>query len=183
MSWHLFACAAIDDQRLSTHTLGRTSDVDSGIAAAVNDNFTAEQRLFFAFHGAENGNSVKHVFCIAARDVGVFSHAGTDCEKDCIVTVSLLFFFDVFDGCVQFEFDAQIKDSCNFLIKHSAGKAVFRNTVAHHAAGLRAAFFDCDLMAFEGELIGSRKACRAGAYDQDFFACLLFGFDELVAVF
>ena len=34
-----------------------------------------------------------------------------------------------------------------------------------------------------GELIGSRKACRAGAYDQDFFACLLFGFDELVAVF
>ena len=38
-------------------------------------------------------------------------------------------------------------------------------------------------MALERELISGGKASGAGAHDQDFLTCLLFGFDELVAVF
>ena len=56
----LLARAAVDDDRLGcAEPLGGARDVERGVAAAVDHDAPAEQRLFLAFHGAQHRHRVE----------------------------------------------------------------------------------------------------------------------------
>ena len=91
MSGHLVSRTAVNNERFSTKSLGRTSDVNGSIAAAVNYNFAAEKRFSFTFHASQDGDSVQHMFGISAGDVSTFGEVSAYTEENGIVGVVLHF--------------------------------------------------------------------------------------------
>ena len=79
---HLLARAAVDDDRLGrAEALGGARDVERGVAAAVDDDAPAEQRLVLAFHAAQHRHRVEDVRRFAGGDVGALGDVRADREE------------------------------------------------------------------------------------------------------
>ena len=164
---HAVAGAAIDDDRFGgAQALGGARGIDRGIAAAIDDDAAAEQRLVLAFHRAQHRDGVEHLRGGAGRNKGALADMGADGEEGGVELAGLHGVEDVVDLGVELELDADIEDPLHFRIEHVARQAVFRNAEAHHAAGGGPGIVDRHSMAHAAQMIGGGQAGRTGADDQ-----------------
>ena len=164
---HPLAGAAIDDDRLGrAHALGGARDIDRGVAAAVDDDAAAEQRLVLALHRAQHRHGVEHLRRGAGGNIGALADVGADGEERGVEPAGLHRLEDVVDLGVELELDAHIEDALHFRIEHVARQPVLGNAEAHHAAGRRARIVDRHGVAHAAQMVGRGQTGRAGADDE-----------------
>ena len=157
---------------VGAEAFGGTRDVERGVAAAIDDDAAAEQRLVLAFHRAQQRDGVEHLCGGAGRDIGALGDMGADRQECGVEPAGLHGFDDIVDLGVELELDAEIEDALDFGIEHVARQAIFRNAEAHHAAGRGPGIVDRHGMAEAAQMIGGGKAGRSGADDQHALAGL-----------
>ena len=171
MGGHAVAGAAIDDDGfLRAQPLRSPSDIERGIAAAIDHDLAAEQRFFLALHRAQHLNSVQYLCRFAGRNIGALGDVGADGEERRVEATLLHGLRDIRDPSVVVDDDAEILDALDFGIEHIARQAVFGNPKTHHAARRGTCFVDGDGMAEPRQVIGGRHARRPGADDQHLLA-------------
>ena len=160
---HAVAGAPVDDDRLlGAEPAGGAGDVHRGVAAAVDDDAAAEQRLLLALHAAQHGDGVEHVRRGAGGDVGALAEVGADGEEDGVeAALAASASSDVGDLGVQLELDAEVEDALDLRVEDLARQAVARDAEAHHAAGQRPGVADRDRVAGAREVVGGARARRA----------------------
>ncbi len=164
---HPVARAAVDDDRVGrAEPLRGARDVHRGVAAAVDDDAAAEQRLLLALHAAQHGDRVEDVRRLAGGDVGALADVGADREERRVEAALAQRRGDVRDLGVQLERHAQIEDPLDLGVEHVAREAVLGDAEAHHAAGQRAGLVDRDRVAEASEVVGSGQARGARADDE-----------------
>ena len=171
---HAIAGAAIDDDRLGgAEALGRARGIDRGVAAAVNDDAPAEQRLVLAFHRAQHRDGIEDLCSGTGRDIGALADMGADGKECRIELASLHRLENIVDLGIELELDAEIDDPFYFRIEHVARQPVLGDAKAHHPAGRRPGIVDRHGVAHAAQMIGRGKPRRSRADHQHAF----FAFD------
>ena len=171
VSGHAVAITAVDDHRVGgAEALGGAGRVHRGVAAAVDDDLAAEQRLLVGLHRLEHRDGVEDARGLAGRDVGVLADVGADREERRVEAAFGHRLFDVGDLPVQLELDANRQDSVDLGIEHVAREPVGRDPEAHHAAGHRPGLEDRHLVAEAAQVVRGREAGGAGTDDQNALA-------------
>ena len=118
---HAVAGAAVDDDGLGcAEPLGSTRDIERGVAAAIDNDAPAEQRLCLAFHGAQDGNSVEDFACFPRRDVCALGDVRADREKSRVEAVHRHRFEDVYDLDVEMDAHPELDNARDLGIEHVA---------------------------------------------------------------
>ena len=170
---HALARAAIDDDRLGrAQPLGGARGIDGGIAAAVNHDAPAEQRLVFAFHRPQHGDGIENFRGRTGGNIGALADMGADGEKCRIEAAGFHAVDDAVDFAVELQHDAKVENSVDLGIEHVARQTIFGNSEAHHAAGKRTGLMDLDRMTHAPQVIGRGQARRTGADDQHALAAV-----------
>ena len=101
MRRHAIAGTAIDDDRLGrAQPFGGAGGVDGGVAAAVNDDAAAEQRLVLAFHRSQQRDGVENLRGGTGGNIGALADMGADGEEGRIEAAGLHALDDAVDlGC------------------------------------------------------------------------------------
>ncbi|EXI73933.1 MAG: hypothetical protein AW07_02071 [Candidatus Accumulibacter sp. SK-11] len=170
MRRHLLTGAAIDDQRLGTHALGGAGDVDGRVAAAIDDDAAAEQRLVLALHAAQQRDGIDDLRRVTGGNHRPLADVCADSEEGSVEAAFLHGFEDVVDLAAELDLDPEVNDPLHLGFEHVARQAVLGNAEAHHAAEQRPRFLDRDLMAEAAQVVGGRHSRRAGADDQNVLA-------------
>ena len=121
---HFFAGAPVDDDRFGcAQPLGRSRDVERGVAAAVHDDAPAEHRLFLTLHAAQHRHRIEHVRGFAGRDIGALGDMRADREERGVEAARLHRVEDIGDLAIELQFDAQVEDALDLGIEHVARQA------------------------------------------------------------
>ena len=173
MRRHAIAGAAIDDDRLGgAEPFGGAGGIEGGVAAAVNDDAPAKERLLFAFHRAQQRNGVENLRRRAGGNIRALADMGAHREEGRIEAAGLHALDDAVDLAVELDADAKLDDAVDLGIEHVARQAVFGNAEAHHAAGKRAGLVNLHCMTHAPQVISRRQARRTGADHQHALAGL-----------
>ena len=145
---------------------GGAGGVHGGVAAAVDHDAAAQQRLVLALHVAQQGDGVQDVRRLPRRDVGAAADVRADGQEHRIESSLGLGGHEVVHTGVQFQFHAHGQYPVDLGVQHVAGQPVRRDPEAHHAAGLGTRLADHDVVAHSAQVIGGRQARRTSADDQ-----------------
>ncbi len=164
---HFLARAAIDDNRLGgAEPAGGAGGVERGVAAAVDDDFAAEQRRPLALHRAQEAHRVEDPRRPAGRDIGAPGDMGPDGEERRVEAAPAHGGFDVVDLGIEDELDPHRHNAPDLGVEHVARQAIFGDAEAHHTAGQRPSLADRHPMAEAPQMIGGGEARRSGADDE-----------------
>jgi hypothetical protein len=149
---------------LGAKAFGHAGAIQGDIASAYHDGAPADGNLFAPVHIPHEFNAGQHPVTVRAIDRKPLSIVRPQGKKN---SVKPIFKKPVqrFDAGVYRYFNTHLLYIANLSIEHVSWKAVFRNSVAHHASGGRQRLEYGYGMALIGQVVRRSQASRSGTDD------------------
>ena len=164
---HVFAVAAVDDQRfLGAQPPGAARRIHGGVAAAIDHHPPPQHRFAAGADVAQHRHRIQHLRRIPSGDIGVLGDVRADGDEDRVEPARGLFRQHVGHRMLQHDTHPEPLDPGDFGGKGRARQAVGGDAELQHPTGNRTGLVDLHLMAEAGQVVGGGQAGRAGPHHQ-----------------